>query len=378
MDVKSRIVKFAYICVVGKSPAIQRIGTAVSHNLKPNPSDETPSKSPPPPAGFQGNIFRWISKARARAPDSAVVHAEPIFGAARAVHEAEAKLALAEEAQAKAENAASKSETSNKAKSEFLANMSHEIRTPMSAILGLANILLTTKLDDKQRLCLCALQNSAEALMAIANDFLDIDKIESGIVDLKHAPFSVATLLNQTVSIMSVKAQEKGIRLALRYEDKPYTTFIGDSGRIRQIALNLIGNAIKFTETGEVTVTFANDGKGNGKKHISISVKDTGPGIPEDKMDIIFSRFMQADSSIVRNYGGAGLGLAISKALAENMGGSISATSVMGKGSTFVLHLPLLVEQPMGRSEPPPGKIEKFEPISPLENILSCERIQFP
>jgi len=174
---------------------------------------------------------------------------------------------------------------------------------------------------------------------------LDIGKIESKVINLEHAPFSMPALLHQIVSLLSNKAQEKGVDLILHYDAELPKIFVGDSGRIRQIVMNLVGNAIKFTEAGEVTVSFGIRGEENGKKKISISVQDTGIGIPEDKMDVIFSRFAQADSSITRKFGGTGLGLSISKALAESMGGSMSVTSVMGKGSTFTLNLELPVKQ---------------------------------
>lgn len=283
--------------------------------------------------------LKLITDSTKRASDSSLRSAEI------ATLAAQKRMQSAEEATLIAEKA-------NKAKSDFLANMSHEIRTPMNAVIGLTHILQTTKLDAKQKQCVDVLQSSSESLMMLINDLLDIDRMEGQEVDLEHAPFSMTSLLDQVISVMSVKAKQQGVNLIVHYESGLYKTYIGDGGRIRQILMNLVGNAVKFTNSGgSVSVLFANGGKGNGKKAITVTVTDTGIGIPEDKLGTIFDRFVQADASITRKYGGTGLGLSISKALAERMGGSISVTSVVGQGSSFVLHLSLPVEASDSDSE---------------------------
>jgi PAS domain S-box-containing protein len=236
-----------------------------------------------------------------------------------------------------------RAEAANRAKSEFLANMSHEIRTPMNAVVGLANILSITKpLSDKQREFINALQLSAQSLLALINDLLDITKIESRTVDFEHIVFHFSELIGEIFSVFSVQARQKGI--VLRYEETPegMQSFLGDPLRIKQIVTNLISNAIKFTQQGSVRVRITTSPHAEShRSYVHISVKDTGIGIPEDKQEQIFEKFTQADMSITRQFGGTGLGLAISKSLAELMEGGITLKSEPGAGSEFILHLPL-------------------------------------
>ena len=233
----------------------------------------------------------------------------------------------------------------NVAKSEFLANMSHEIRTPMNAVMGIANILNSSSpLTPRQQEFVQTLKLSANSLLALINDLLDIAKIESHSLELEFIPFHVPALLNEVVTMLSFSAKEKGLTLHSSMECKciDERPFIGDPARLRQILLNLCSNAIKFTEHGTVSVTVTcKPTDQDNIEDLILSIKDTGIGIPANKLDTIFSKFVQADSSINRKYGGTGLGLAITKTLTQLMGGVITAESYPGKGSTFTVSIPL-------------------------------------
>lgn len=238
----------------------------------------------------------------------------------------------------------------NLAKTEFLANMSHEIRTPMNAIIGLSRILIGSKpLTGKQYEMLKTLQISADSLLELINDLLDISKIESRTLELESIPFNIKKLLEEVISMTSVKAREKGISFTLENSGALNKTYIGDPSRIRQIILNLCSNAIKFTEQGSVQihVSSSESAKPNCEK-ICLIVKDTGIGIAADKLETIFHKFVQAETSVSRKYGGTGLGLAITKMLTEAMGGHVSVKSDVGKGSEFIVCFDLKVaeEQP--------------------------------
>ena len=238
-------------------------------------------------------------------------------------------------------------ESASLAKSEFLANMSHEIRTPMNAIIGLSNILsISQPLTQKQRDFIRTLQMSADSMLTLINDLLDISKIEARTIDLEMIPFNLTQLMQEVISMMSVRVQEKGLRFTGDGECVRERLFVGDPTRLRQIILNLCSNAIKFTEKGGVHIDITcENGPSPKVETICIAVTDTGIGIADDKIDGIFQKFIQADSSITRKYGGTGLGLAITKTLTEIMGGRINVESVLGKGSIFKVTLPMMIAE---------------------------------
>lgn len=227
-------------------------------------------------------------------------------------------------------------EAASRAKSEFLANMSHEIRTPINGILGMNEILLRTTLDDRQRRCAGTIRTSVEALLQIINDILDFSKIEAGKLELHHEPFDLRELVEDVGGLFAENAQRKGLELNIIAGSAIATRFVGDCGRLRQIFTNLIGNAIKFTEQGEIRVQIAPpEDLGNKRWRIRCEVSDTGIGIAPEAQKRIFDSFSQADSSTERRFGGSGLGLTISSQLANIMGGKLGVVSTPGRGSTF-------------------------------------------
>jgi PAS domain S-box-containing protein len=257
-----------------------------------------------------------------------------VFAAARDVTERKRFELALQETNSELERAKAAAEKANLAKSDFLAAMSHEIRTPMNAILGMSDMLAESQLDAEQVQYVEVFRRAGANLLVLINDILDLSKIEAGHLELEHVAFDLEELVDQALDLTGGKTRAKGINLMSHLLPGLSTCLVGDPGRLRQVLINLLGNAVKFTEAGDVLLTVQNSSSGT-PGEIQFAISDTGIGIPQDRLLTIFDRFTQGDSSITRNYGGTGLGLEISRRLVECMGGTLAVSSREGEGSTF-------------------------------------------
>jgi signal transduction histidine kinase len=266
---------------------------------------------------------------------------------------------------AQAETQKQRAEAANRAKSDFLANVSHEIRTPMNAILGFAALARESGVDERQRRYLDKVESGTRSLLGVLDDVLDYAKIEAGRLELEQQAFDPAALVAEVGELFAGQAASRGILLAMTIDDAMPALLLGDPLRLRQVLLNLVSNAVKFTEQGSVDLRARHETDPGGTGRLVVEVRDTGIGMSEAQLARVFAPFTQADSSITRRFGGTGLGLSIANRLATQMGGSLAATSQPGKGSTFTLAIPMSATQaPLPRAAAPGASSQPARPPS--------------